>query len=327
MAGGSINWVSFNPLKCSGQSLPIQAVLVAKLLIFFVVLSKAPGGSHTIAPFLGIFELIPNPDTIRFVLKLGIAACCLLVLVNQLTQLALAYIGSTSLFIILWSRLNYSNNQVFLALLLILLALHIKKHKFWGVRWTIGLLYFGAGLNKLLTDSWQDGTVMRFWLQEDMQVWWLGTVQSIWDSPTLFTLIAWSVILIELSMAFLFLTPRFLKAGIVLGVLFHGGMLIVTGGVISHLFFYLMTASYLLFMSWPNPQTVTIKGNRHLQWLKFLDFDRRFNWDLNEENRLSLISSKNKVMGFQAMGKLLIHLPSLWLLAGATYSLYIFGWP
>lgn len=327
MARGHNFFHQINPGRCGGQALPVRAVLAAKLLVLYIVFSKAPGGSHTIATFLGFFECIPYPDAIRFVLKLGIAACCLLVLFNQLTSFALAYIGSTSLVIILWSRLNYSNNQVFLALVLILIALHIKDNKFWGVRWTIGLLYLGAGLNKLLTESWQNGTVMKFWLQEDMQVWWLGWVQAIWDSPTLFTLIAWTVILIELSLAFLFLTPRFLKAGIVLGVFFHGGMLVVTGGVISHLFFYLMTASYLLFISWPQKQTVTIQGSRHLQLLKFLDFDRQFNWDLKEENPLSWISSKSRVTGFRAMGKLLIHLPSVWLLAGATYGLYIFGWP
>ncbi len=301
MANRGINWQSTNPLKCAGQSLPIQAVLCAKLLILFVAFSKAPGGSHTIAPFLGFFDLIPHPDTVRLVLKLGIACSCFLIFFNQLTKVALLYTGVTCLVIILWSRLNYSNNQVFLALILLLLALHIKGNEFWGVRWTIGLLYFGAGLNKLLTESWQNGTVMEFWLQEDMKVWWLGPVQALWDSPTLFLIIAWTTILLELLLAFLFLSSRFLKAGIAVGILFHGGMLIVTGGVISHLFFYLMTACYLLFISWPQQQTITIKGNNQLRILKRLDFDKQFKWELRDGDKLVWISPHACISGVKAM--------------------------
>ena len=327
LAGKQLSTRSWNPLRCSGQRLPIQAVLSIKLLIFYVILSKAPGGSHTIAPFLDFFESIPYPDTIRFLLKLGIAVASLSVLFNRCTRTAVIYIGLASLFIILWSRLNYSNNQVFLALVLLLVGLRRENDRFWGVRVTIGLLYFGAGLNKLLTSSWQDGSVMRFWLQEDMHVWWLSSIQPISETQGVFVAVAWSVILLELTLSMCFLAPRFLKIGISLGFAFHAGMLVATGGVISHLFFYLMTSAYLLFIAWPDKQKYTVRGGRYLKLLRLLDFDHQFKWVSSPAQTLVLENETERKQGPRALVRTIIYLPSVWLFAGALYALYIFGWP
>ena len=318
-----------NPLRCGGQRLPVQAVAASKLLVLYVVFSKAPGGSHTIAPFLEFFSHIPYPDEIRFLLKLGIAAASFLVFLNQFTKQALLYIGASCLIIILWSRLNYSNNQVFLALTLLMIGLHHRGSNFWGARITVGLLYFGAGLNKLLEPDWQTGQVMEFWLQEDMQVWWLGTFQAIWESPAIFSVIAWLVILTELTLAICFLIPGLLKRGIVLGLLFHSGMLVATGGVISHLFMYLMVSTYLLFVDWPAPGTWRIHAGRMWLFLKWMDFDKRFHWELKKGRWLNLIwvEGKDSITGFKAALNILVHSPFILLSFGFIYVLFIFGWP
>jgi hypothetical protein len=317
MAGRSDLLIKLNPLRCSGGALPLRGLLAAKLLILYVIFSKAPGGSNTVAPFLSFLEFVPYPDTIRFVLKLGIALASLAVLFNLSTRPALIFIGVSSLVIICWSRLNYSNNQLFLALVLIILGLHNKGDSFWGVRTTTGLLYFGAGLNKLMNPDWQSGEVMRFWLQEDMQVWWLDSVQLVWNSPTLFTGLAWLVIFLELFLAGCFLVPKFVRGGVIVGFLFHAGMLVATGGVISHLFMFLMISVYLIFIPWPEKGKYKIVCGNPFYALRWLDFDKQFTWELDNRNSSGLV----------ALAKVLFFLPAIWVPAGAAYALYIFGWP
>ncbi|MCB1122049.1 MAG: hypothetical protein KJT03_10900, partial [Verrucomicrobiae bacterium] len=234
MAGRQDYLERLNPLRCGAGDLPLQAMLVVKLLVIFAVLTKIPGGSHTVAPFIPWLESIPYPDTIRLVLKLGIAVACLGLFCNFFGRKACFYIGSASLLIILWSRLNFSNNQLYLTLLFLFLGLHVKGETFWSIRITTGLLYLGAGLNKLLTPDWQTGRFIEYWYTVAAPMQWFDGVASLVGTSNLSLALGWSVIAIELILAFLFLTKIKLRWALVLGLSFHLGMLFATGGLLSH---------------------------------------------------------------------------------------------
>lgn len=329
MAGRRDFLQRLNPLRCGGGGLPVQAVLVVKLLVIFAVLTKIPGGSHTVAPFIPWLEGIPYPDTIRFLLKLGIAVACLGLFFNIFGRKACLYIGTASLLIILWSRLNFSNNQLYLTLLFLLLGLHVRGDSFWSIRITIGLLYLGAGLNKLLTGDWQTGTFIDYWYTVEAPMAWYDALAHLFGPSLLSILLSWAVILTEFLLACSFLTKWKLRRAIVLGLTFHLVMLFATGGLLSHRFLYLMAASYLLFVKWPQEGAEAIKAGGWMYGLRHLDIDRQYLWIRRPSTGMEFPEGGEveSHSGITAAVKVFIHLPAVWLPAAAIYGLIIFGWP
>lgn len=319
---------SWNPLRCDGGPLPIPYILLGKLLVIYVAFSRTPGASHSIAPILPWLENLPAADSIRFGLKLGIACAAMLVLFNRWFRPACLFIGGAALLILLWSRLNYSNNQAFVALLLILLGSAEFKNPGWGIRTTVVLLYFGAGLNKALEPEWQSGAFMAHLFGHRFDVPWYALLREVIGVETLSPLLSWSVIAIEFLLAALFLRFRTRTWGVILGCCFHGGMIVATGGALSHLFMFLMPTAYLAFLPWPESgQWRLIAHARVCAVLKFFDVDQSFNGETapTDSSWIQLIRPGHTPnSGFLSLLLLTMYLPVAWLTVGALYAAWIF---
>ena len=248
MASAVNAWPRLRDLwRTGGEPLPPQYILMGKLLVLYVIFSRSPGASHAIAPILPWLEHVPHPDLVRFILKLGIAVASLAVLTLRWFRPACLYIGVSALIIVLWSRLNFSNNQVFVAVLLLLLGLSARENPGFGLRWTVVLLYLGAGLNKLLEPDWRNGQFMLHLFTHRVDAPWFHGVAQLWSAPGLAWLLGWIALGTELFLALAFSMRRLWTLAVGLGLAFHASILLSTAGQISHRFLFLMMVAYLPF--------------------------------------------------------------------------------
>lgn len=98
----------------------------------------------------------------------------------------------------------------------------------------IALIYFEAGVEKMGSDDWANGTALYYWFQHGS----VGMHPALWEplgrwalsDPIILPLITWSVILFECTLAFsIFIGPRFRHAMFVPAVAFHLGILLLHG--------------------------------------------------------------------------------------------------
>ena len=317
-----------NPLKLSELSLPPQVVLLCRLLALTLLLTNHQSQIQTpFLPFLDIFDSLP-PAIFQYTLKTALVIGALGILFTRKTRTFATLTGITILLAVLSSRAYYGNNKTFAGLLLILSALSSQTGPPRLIQWQLALVYFGAGLNKILDPDWQSGQFFHHWATDR-----LGNPVYIWLSAQLPPLVAgklfcWTSIAAELAIAVLTLIPRFHPAVIWGSGLFQSSLLLFTGDPFN-LFFYSMQASLFAFARWPEKQlTVIWDGSCGFcrvtkEFLQKLDFDPLFNWRplqsgagdqyglTKEQLRQALYAAGPGwlLRGYSAIRRMVIHLP------------------
>src|SRR5207247_4597316 len=72
-------------------------------------------------------------------------------------------LGAVILIGVVSSKAYYGNNKTFCGLILFLTGLYEPGAEPWLLRAQFALVYFGAGLNKLLDADWRSGSFMEDW--------------------------------------------------------------------------------------------------------------------------------------------------------------------
>jgi len=300
---------SWNPLKCGGTSLPENLLLVAKLLVIYLLLAGGPGfgRSGVFLPFILVFDQISSPLLFLRTLEILFLIFSISLIFNNHVRLSCLALGLVLLISIFASRLLFSNTRFFYASFLILIGLHDKgwRQPFF-LRWQVAIVYFGAGLNKLLNMDWRSGQYFEFWTQQLLHLEWYKQLADFFPEMALSQFMCWLTIIIELALAVGFLVHRLHSLAIGLGIFFHAGMLIFSGGfTIPWIFLYAMCSSYLVFIDWPTQLieiTCSYKLNKNVvNIFKLLDFENKINWKLTnqKEKDLSQISKSNIQLTFR----------------------------
>jgi len=317
-----------NPLNLSGLSLPPQVVLLCRLLALTLLLTNHQAQIQTpFLPFLNVFDILP-PEPFQFALRAALVIGSLGLLFTRRIRTFAVIAGAAILLAVLSSRGYYGNNKTFVALLLILSALSSQYGPPRLIHWQLALVYFGAGLNKVLDPDWQSGQFFHHWATDRLE-----NPVYIWISAQLPPLVAaklfcWTTIGAELTLALLTLFPRFHPAVIWGSGLFQSGLLLFTGDPFN-LFFYSMQASLFAFARWPeNRITVIWDGSCGFcraakELLQKIDFDPIFNWrplQSNAGDQFGLTKDQLRqalhaagpgwlLNGYSAIRRMLIHLP------------------
>ncbi|MFN0105839.1 MAG: thiol-disulfide oxidoreductase DCC family protein [Bryobacteraceae bacterium] len=284
-----VSAVIVNPLKLTGCGLPPQVVLVCRLLALTLLLTNHQSQIQTpFLPFLDIFDKLP-PEIFQRTLQVVLVAGSLGLLFTRRTRTFAAVAGIAILLAVLSSRGYYGNNKTFVGLLLVLSAVSNETGPPRLLQWQLALVYFGAGLNKVLDPDWQSGQFFQHWATDRLQ-----SPAYIWISGHLPPLLAgklfcWYTIVAELALALMICIPR-LHPWVVWGSgLFQSGLLLFTGDPFN-LFFYGMQSTLFAFARWPeNRITVIWDGScgfcrRSKELLQRLDFDEIFAWHTLQSN-------------------------------------------
>jgi hypothetical protein len=247
---------SLNPLKCEGTPLPVPLLLMTKLVALCILLSQEwRSFPDPFLPFIPALGRLAAGPFFRWSLKAVFLTASASLLLNRRVRGACLVIGSVFVIAVLSSRVYFANNRLFVGCLFFLAGLTEPQRAPWLLRWQVVLLYFSAGLNKLLDAGWRSGAFFATWGAHFIKERLYFRVEAWLPGMALARAFSWSTIAGELGLSASLLTPWSANA-IWAGVLFHTGLLFLTGRTFG-LFYYAALASYLAFVEWPHgPVTV-----------------------------------------------------------------------
>ena len=318
---------SWNPLRCGGTALPANLLLAAKLIALCLLLTN-----HVrllpdpFLPFLPIFDQLP-PLAFQRTLQVAFVVSAVALLFNRSVRVSSLVLGLTIILAVVSSKAYYGNNKLFCGCMLFLTGLHQPGQSPWLLRYQLVIVYFGAGLNKLLDADWRSGQFMEHWATDRLKHSLYIQVAS-WLPPMLLAkLMCWAAIVTELGISAAFLIRRLWPLAIWGNLLFQSALMLFTGTTFT-MFFYAMTAASLVFVDWPWRLMVIYDGdcgfcNRTREWWERFDLERLIGWepfqsgvnrrygipDAAVQRRLYLVTEKRIYGGFAAFKIMLLYNP------------------
>ncbi len=323
---------SWNPLRCGGTALPTNLLLMAKLIALTLLLTN-----HVrlipdpFLPFLPVFDRIGSPPAFQSALQTVFLAAAVALLFNRYVRASCLALGGAILIGVISSKAYYGNNKTFCGLILFLTGLYEPGSEPWLLRAQFALVYFGAGLNKLLDADWRSGLFMEHWATERLHQAAYIALAS-WLPPMfLAKLLCWGTLLTELAMSAAFLIRRWFAAGIVASLLFQSSLLLFTGSTFM-MFFYATQAALLMFVDWPKSRWLVIYDGdcgfcaRSKRWVERFDLEGLLEWrpfqsgaghahgitDAEASERIYLVAGKKIYSGFRAFRMMLLFNPVTW---------------
>ncbi len=230
-------------------NLPMYESHIALLLLIFSIFFKTKFfyGTYPFAPFIDFFWIFEPGVGYRILLGGITFLCCLGIVFRKMNRIACFILGLIILWIILSNQLFYSTNNLLLACLFILLGVYRGNDLIFRIQ--LSILYFGSSISKILETDWRNGTYFNNFIT---QVYDLSLINILLDFISVFWValfFSWFVIGIEISLCVLVLFRRFTFASRLIALVFHGGMLIISGGELSVPYFYILMCAFLLLQS------------------------------------------------------------------------------
>jgi hypothetical protein len=245
-------WSTFNPLRLTGHALPPPLVLIARLLAMLLLLR----GESPFRPYLPYVELLDRfpPDTLGLFMRVATDVGYLLTLFTPFVRLGTGIAGSLHLVGLLGCRPCLSVAHTFVACLLLMIALSDRQTEGRLVRMQIALLYAGASLNKMVDPDWWNGRYFDALLIAHHQHALYTAVAEALPRGLLSTAMGVATIAVQAALAVCFVSPRAYTAGVLIGVVFHGAMLLLMQSTFGP-FFGSLLIGYLAFL--PLDRTLT----------------------------------------------------------------------
>jgi predicted DCC family thiol-disulfide oxidoreductase YuxK len=324
----STDAMSRNPFRFGGSELPMPLILVAKLLAVCILgrflWRDLPDPFLPMVPVLDLFRGAPYLGWgLRGLALLGSVA----VLLNYRVRTACLVIGSAFLLGTLTSRIYFENNRMFLGCVFFLLGLYEQRTGPWLVRVQVILVFFSAGLNKLLDASWRSGHFFDYWSHFAINKGMYFQVAAALPVMFLPRFMSWMTIGMEFGVALGLMFRRTRLAATWIGLLLALGMNALTERTFG-VFFYAMPICYLAFVEWPRSKVkVLYDGDcgfceRTRRFMARFDLEKLFVWEpfqqakdlfgISQESlrqRLYLVTEGKKYSGFGAFKMMLLYNP------------------
>jgi predicted DCC family thiol-disulfide oxidoreductase YuxK len=318
----------WNPLRLSGTPLPVPVLLMAKLIAVALLLTNHQRLlPDPFLPFVSWLEPLSFSSNFQVAIKAVFIASALALILNCRVRTSAFVLGATILLSVVASKAYYGNNKTMCGILLVMAGMWERRFGTLFIRLQFSLVYFGAGLNKLLDPDWQSGQFFHHWATVRLkQPVYTGLAPMLPDLM-LAKAFCFATIAVELALSSLwFIRPAWPRA-IWLSLLFHAALLEFTGTTFT-MFFYAMEAAVLAFVAWPRELIVIYDGecgicNDIRRWWSKLDFDGAYLWrplqsDVGArfgiaraalEERLHFVADGRVYAGFHACKMILLYNP------------------
>jgi hypothetical protein len=241
------------PFTITGTQMPPNLLLLCKILAVAVL---ATGHFRILPdpflPFIPGLDALIDPSFFKRTLQTVVVVAAVALLFNRCPRAFALILGSCLLLAVVSSKAYYGNNKTFVGLALVLAGLSDFDRPPYLLRWLLAFTYFGAALNKLLLEDWQNGLFFAYWATKVRNPVYLAIVDVV---PPLFAgaVMCWATIIGEFVIAIGVFFRRLVPLALWVNVLFQFGLLQFTGGTFT-LFFYAMQAMVLAFVTWPKPE-------------------------------------------------------------------------
>ena len=336
---------SWNPLRLGSTALPVPVLLMAKIVAVALLLTNHVRlMPDPFLPFLGVMDAFAFSKTFQLALKTVFVAAALAIIFNRAVRASSLILGSAILLAVVSSRAYYGNNKTMCGILLFMAGLWEPRLGTLFLRLQLSLVYFGAGLNKLLDPDWQSGQFFHHWAGSRLQQPVYLALAPMLPDLALAKLFCYSTFAIELALATMLFSPRLWPWAIWLNILFQAALLEFTGTTFT-MFFYAMTAASLAFVVWPRELLVIYDGdcgicNDIRRWWTLVDFDRALEWRTLQsgigaahgiarqvlEARMHVVVDGRVYAGFRAVKMIFLHNPAMYLLLAVLIALPPENW-
>ena len=324
-----------------GTALPDQALMVAKILAICWLL---PGHAFFMP---GVFlPFVPALDALHGIAAISPALIAIglvavgAILSGRAPRAGCLLLAAVIAFATLGSRVYFSNNRVFLACALVMVALQRRGGSPWLMRLQLALLYLGAGLDKALTADWLSGAFIdslaqglkahgNLWLPGNRE----GSANLLIDA--FLALSSWlpplalaQLVSLLVSGAELFLALAFAAGWLIPAI---AGHLILQAGIALFLgstmgvFVQTCCAVTLLFVRWPSSLRVTLDPARRShraarRLVSLLDADAPRSFEELAGNAIRVELDGRTLCGWRAWHALLVSTRGTYLLVAALAS-------
>jgi hypothetical protein len=315
-AADSTGLQSLNPFAVRGTSLPPNVLLAAKLVTLVFVIQGLWRLTDPYLPFIGFLDDLASPEAFQRTLQVVWLLAAATLFLNRFVQLSCVVLGSTILLALLSSSAYFTNNGTFTALLLIFIGLSDRTTVSTIIRAQLVVLYFWAGLNKLLDENWRSGAFFETWSSLQGYGGVYRTIASHLPPMLLSTVLSWVVIATELFLAVAFAIRRLVLPGILLLIVYHSSLLFLTGSTFT-MFWFALLAACLALVEWPARHPSVHYGvDGHLgrlsRLLRKLDLGHSFVWDREEGSKLRVVIGEQVFSGHDALARVLLYHPTLY---------------
>lgn len=160
----------WNPFRITGTAMPPNLLLLCKIL---AVALLATGHVRILPdpflPFIPGLDGLTDPAIFKGTLQTVVVVAAVALLFNRCVRASTLILGGCVLLAVLSSKAYYGNNKTFVGLALILAGLSDFDRPPYLLRWQLALVYFGAAVNKLLLEDWQNGLFFAYWGEQKVR--------------------------------------------------------------------------------------------------------------------------------------------------------------
>ncbi len=233
-----------------GTELPPNVLLMAKLIVAVFLISPRLPISDGYLPFVTVLDALVPHTILHLVLGATFVCAAFFVLFNISVRTSCFVAGCTVLVSMLASKPFYSNNGLYGGLLLVLAGLYEHRVGCWMLRLQAAIMYFGAGLNKLLEPDWRSGQFFQHWFGELHQHSWFIKAGDAMPHLLFSQVTSFSIIVLELAFVPALLYRRTSTLAMWTVIAYHTAILVLMNSTFG-VFYYLIAASMLAFADWP----------------------------------------------------------------------------
>ena len=309
---------SLNPFRVRGTALPPSVLLAAKIVTLVFLITGGWRLTDPFLPFIGFLGDLASPEVCQHTAQAIWLIAGVSLLLNQLVRPSCLVLGGTLLLAQLSSQAYRTNNLTFTALLLVMIGLSDRNTAKMLIRAQLVVLYFWAGMNKLLDVNWRSGAFFESWV--GIQQAWGPAYRHLADllpAMVLSTIASWAVIVTELFISVTFAIRKLVPVGIILVIAYHSSLFLVTGTTFT-MFWFSLTAASLALVEWPTVAPTVTYGEdgrfaRIGGLLHRLDLGHAFAWQQSSGSDLELVSGERRFGGREALARIVLYHPTLYI--------------
>ena len=240
------------PFQFEGTAMLPNVLLMCKLIVLLLIAHhifiKIDDPFIPFIPALDVFHTIPN------VFKLGLRSLLFIsvttLFFNLYVRTSAIVIGSIIILSILASKPNFYNHTFICGCALFLAGLTNKEHPPYLLFIQLGLVYFGASINKMFDTDWWSGAFMHNWLATARENPFYLLVSEWFPNLWFAKFLSWTAISTEFIIAFMIINKKYRGFGIWFIIIFHTLLFTMTSFRYGH-FIESLALILLAFLVWP----------------------------------------------------------------------------
>ncbi len=207
-------------------------------------------------PFISYMDIIPGWIYSHILLPVYIISG-IFALIGYKFRLALMVFGGILIFSIVSSMPIFSNSLLFAGVIIFLSGLCPDHRYIFNIQ--VALLYLGAAINKLWDIDWWNGQFFHTLATYRHPMPLYELLQLYFENLRLAQILGIFTMLTELALAVLFLFKSKTKLAVIIGLVFHIGILFLTKGSLSLSFLFIMSCAYIILLK-PIRASFTLKS-------------------------------------------------------------------